>query len=142
VIEHLGDTGILDKAAIMDTILHNPDRHQYNYLTQKAPPYLHLIDNGLSFTHAQNRPFPPEYLATYGHILSQNGHPERGLLHPEAKSWLMALNPQDLREHMHQLGLPSTMSNESVRRLKEMQARVHRGGDVTKNGVMVAPFWR
>lgn len=142
VIEHLGDTGVLDKAAIMDTILHNADRHSLNYLTSSVPPYLHLIDNGMSFSgSAHKRPYPPEYLATYGGILTSKNKPELANLHPKAQAWLMSLNPQELREKMHALGIPGPFVVESVRRLREMQARVHRG-PVTKNGIITAPFWK
>lgn len=144
VLAHLGHSGVLDKAAIMDTILANPDRHNYNFLTSAVPPYLHLIDNGMAFSSRQRRPFPPEYLAHYGAVLDRLPKEEQGRmaqLHPDAQSWLMAMDPQKLSERMHALGVPGPHVQESVRRLKEMQARVLRG-PVTKNGIIVSPFWR
>lgn len=48
-IKKLGDSGELDKLALMDAVMGQADRHQANYVFSKKAPHLHLIDNGRIF---------------------------------------------------------------------------------------------
>lgn len=149
-IQYLGNTGVLDKLALMDGIMYGWDRHDGNYLlTPTRYPYLHLIDNGYSFANNPARGNLPDYWRRYAENkvprakdASRLETPEELLgklpLHPAAVKWLAKLDPKELERHMQKMGIPQRFRSEAVRRLQAMRERVSRG-PVSKVQAFFAP---
>jgi hypothetical protein len=142
ILTHLGETGTLDKLALMDMVLNSNDRHRMNYmLTPSQAPFIHLIDNGLSFA-PPGEDFVtdvPHYWLQYNHDMHGEDEWHHEPLHPEAAEWVKKLDPAKLDEHMEKLGVPGAPRKEAVRRLTSVRNRVLRG-DVTKGGAFFSPF--
>lgn len=125
LFQHLGNSGELDKLAIMDHALGNADRHGMNYVVSKhTKPGLQLIDHGESLQPAKDLALDskPSYLDHYG---AANGHDaHQSPVHPEAAKWALALNPQQLQAHLHQMGAPAEVSAAAAARLSTVQQRL------------------
>lgn len=151
-INNLGDEGTVHKIAMMDAILANDDRHQYNYLLRPNGGVA-LLDHGRSFSDDPENGFAlsqNHLLDTYDGLRrsprwegsdgggdmdynNYNPHP----MHPEASKWLLKLDPQQLDLQMRRLGFDDNHIHESVRRLmglKKTQTnpglRIETGNDI------------
>ncbi len=128
-----GDTGQLDKMAVMDIVMGNPDRERINYMTSPNHPHVHLIDNALIFNYDDH--FVPSYLTDYHHfkgVSMDSSH-----LHPEATKWLTALDPFNLGIEMARQGVHQKIINQAVSRLLSMQSEAVMG-QTNKNRILFA----
>lgn len=113
-----GDTGQLDKMAMMDVIMGNNDRNRLNYMTSPQHPHVHLIDNSLIFDHQDY--YLPAYLHDYHHFKGDSI--ENSMMHPDSIKWLMSLDPFQLGAELARQGVHEKIANESVARLFSMQS--------------------
>jgi len=91
-IKRLHQNGDLHKLAIMDNIMANHDRHWENYMVDGNN--VHLIDNGAAFDYPNfDSNSTPHFLDVAKNTLKLNTD-----LHPEAKRWLLSLDPKKARE--------------------------------------------
>jgi hypothetical protein len=122
-LKNLGDNGTLDKLAIMDTVQGNSDRNSRNYLLSNNNPNIHLIDNALSFDYSDS--FVPHYLHDYHGLTNQSSHEAQ--MHPNAKKWLMQLDPYYLGTELSRQGVHPKLINNAVSRLLSMQSEASMG---------------
>lgn len=122
-LKNLGDNGTLDKLAVMDTVQGNSDRNARNYLLSNNNPNIHLIDNALSFDYSDS--FVPHYLHDYHGLTNQASHEVE--MHPNARKWLMQLDPHYLGTELSRQGVHPKLINNAVSRLLSMQSEVSMG---------------
>jgi hypothetical protein len=129
-IADLHDSGELHKLAIMDNIMGNHDRHRKNYMLSDKGPGLHLIDNGTSFDYVN---FDPRNVSHF-HESAKSDHingmgKKDDQLHPEAKKWLLNLDPKKAAEAFtnHSYQQNSKHVKGFMKRLKSLQDQVKKG---------------
>lgn len=134
-----GDSGELDKMALMDSIMGNSDRHGGNYMMDGKQ--IHLIDHGHALdysdkdlTKRSENYYPvsqPSYLQDY-HRNKTGSHEQKdhhGIkLHPDAANWVMGFSPQNLTSFMRSQGLPGNTAREAGRRLSVIQHTIQQKG--------------
>jgi hypothetical protein len=120
----MGDTGQLDKMAVMDMVMGNGDRNRFNYLTSKHAPHVHLIDNALTFNYKEEGKIPT-YLTDY-HAAKHNKFDE-AFMHPQALQWLIKLDPFALGAELTSQGVHQSIANQAVSRLLSMQSEAIMG---------------
>lgn len=120
-----GDTGFLDKLAIMDTVMGQADRERVNYMISNQHPYVFLIDNALCLNF--NDDYIPAYLHDYYHL--SNVNLEDAPIHPEARAWLMALDPFILSDSLIIFGVNPQLAQAAAVRLMCMQSAIMMGSD-------------
>jgi hypothetical protein len=140
----LGDSGELDKLALMNMITGNSDRHAGNYLLNSQNGALKLIDHGNAFdSQSVTPPIIPHYIAAY----QQLRHERDGQtmfeqqIHPEAAKWASALDPAKLQVLMQQHQVPEDYINESVRRAQAIKDSVALNPQVSRYGALQSPFF-
>lgn len=114
-----GNTGKLDKMAMMDAITGVGDRHEFNWMMDRSGKPM-LIDHGSAFEQAQA---PSDYWHKY-HIArdgvdSSNWTYEP--LHPSAKEWINGLDPAKLQAQMQKHGAPEDITGMIVDRLTNLK---------------------
>lgn len=122
ILSSAGDSGVLDKLAIMDHVMGMSDRPMSHVLTTSAPvPSLKLIHSGLAFgDNAQ----VPSYLLHYHRLRDRTMHPEELRHVPFAAGvapWVAGLEPQKLAEHLLAQGVPRRLVENAVDRLISVQ---------------------
>jgi hypothetical protein len=144
ILKKLGDSGQLEKLALMNNILGNFDRNNLgNFLFTDQQPHLHLIDHDFTFT---NTPDVPAYFHNYlsmkhpdEPLMSPTFDPNFGAkgfqdhLHPEATRWAMALNPEKFATELHKAGVPEEYRQQAIDRLVNLQTRIHNNGGKIKH---------
>lgn len=115
-LHKLNESGELHKLSLMNMLMQNPDRHQFNYMLDKDKG-MKLIDHGLSFSYA-NEPQLPHYQR----MVTKDGFGE--LLHPAAREWAMSLKPREFQLQLKSHGIPNELANESVNRLRALQGHL------------------
>jgi len=127
----VGDTGALDKLAIMDISMGHADRNKTNYLTSPNHPGVHLHDNQLIFNFQDDH--IPAYQSDY-HKLKDGSDFMNQEMHPEAIKYLLSLDPFALGAELTRQGVSPQYSNKSVARLMSMQSEAivgkRRKGDI------------
>lgn len=120
------ENGDVHKAAMMNVILNNADRHDGNYLLGHSGGQhnkLHLIDHNLWGSNrlgaGVNVPFYVSKLNGAG-----EGHDPAGLAHPEAQKWLKSLDPSELRSQLMRYGAPPNAIENSLTRLNQLKKHV------------------
>jgi hypothetical protein len=121
----LGQSGELDKLALMNVILGNQDRHPNNYLHSEASnPKLRLIDHGHAFD-AGGLWDTPSYLEGYHTSENPTAYklydPLRRPLHPTAAAWASKLDPAALKAAFDRHQVHSDTSHRPVQRLKNLR---------------------
>ena len=112
-LDALGDSGDLDKMAIMDVVLGNSDRHINNFLFSPNGGF-HLIDHGQTF---DTRPLgPPSYIGMRKAVSPWKESVSQGVI-----DWLLTLKPEKLGEKMQELGVPDDAIKASLLRLAKMR---------------------
>lgn len=129
-----GESGILDKLAIMDIVMGHSDRHRLNYVTSPTPPYIHLIDNSLIFDYSDA--YLPSYIYDFHKL---KGDPDFGglLLTEDTCKWLLKLDPFSLMAQLNRQGVPEKLVFEAVSRLMSMQSQIILG-NITKSSIFMA----
>lgn len=127
-LSKLGDSGHLDKAATMDWILGNWDRHYGNWMMgpdKKGNHGLKLIDHGHTFTENPALSMDvPDYLVKY----HQNRRQDHGKqlfdepLHSGIAPWVNSINADKLWKSLAAMSVPEEHINAAVTRLKHLQA--------------------
>jgi hypothetical protein len=125
VLHKLGDSGELDKLAIIDGVLGNFDRHYQNYLFTPNGS-IKLIDHGESFDNdPTNFYFEPDYLDKYHSLKDRQIAPGGGLdhnrFHPETLRWLQGLDTKKFEEVLRTNGVPDNRAKEAIRRLNRIK---------------------
>lgn len=142
VLRRLGDSGQLDKLAIMDAVMGMNDRHSANYVfTPRKGAELHLIDNENIFRPFQQDGFGrddyfagvPDYITHYGHL--NNMKAAQLPIHPAAVSWTMGLDPGKLERAMHERGVRESRIIETMKRLARLQAVFKMNPPLTKRHI-------
>jgi hypothetical protein len=113
-----GDSGQLDKLAIMDSVLMSTDRNRLNYLVSPKEPGIHLIDNALMFNPKEQ--YIPQYLLDY-HAIRGDSVGDAPM-HPHAQQWLIGLDPFVLERQMQKAKVHPALIQESVKRLLSLQS--------------------
>jgi hypothetical protein len=116
----------LHKLFLFDMLIQNGDRHQYNYGVDDNGR-IQMIDHGMALLNYKPNSMMPNYMSDAGFGWGSE-------LHPEARRWLTNLDPKEIAEfilsHGHSDLTPEDssdlrkMSNNTKRRLKELQRRV------------------
>jgi len=134
ILKQAGDTGVLDKLAVMDSVLGMADRDSFNYLVSPSNAKVHLIDNEFSLNHKDLH--IPSYIHDYHKL---KGHPNIGeqAFHPEAAKWVTSLDPFKLSGEMAKQGVPPKVISEAVKRLLSIQSATL-SGKQKKNEVLFA----
>lgn len=129
--------GDVHKAAIMNSILQNRDRHGGNYMISSSSPEgkfdrLHLIDHNLwgDGSRVVNTP-------AYTHKLGELSSP----VHSEAASWVQKLDPTELSHQMARNGVPPYGIKQAVRRLEAMKTLLANTNRPTLERVLRAHQW-
>lgn len=142
-LHKLGDAGELDKLGLMDTILHNNDRHHENYMFTPDGS-IKLIDHGATFDSWNTGAMmnEPDYIRKYGLIKKTMGHgpQEDAPLHPNTAQWLMSINPSALKRSLRKNGTPLIEATEAVRKLTAMQQHLAQNPQSIKYDVYNAPI--
>ncbi len=125
-----GDSGQLDKLAVMDTVMGQGDRNRFNYLTTKEHPSVHLIDNAMNFNYTEEGKVPT-YLTDYHNFKSQKF--DEAKMHPEALRWLANLDPFELGAELTAQGVHQSLANKAVVRLLSMKSEVVMGKNKTSD---------
>jgi hypothetical protein len=125
ILHKEGITGQLDKMALMDSILGNRDRNRTNYMIDKRTNKLMLIDNALTFDY--NKEEIPSYLEDYARMKGKNVHEKK--IHPEAREWLMSLDPFQLKAHLDEAKVHPEIAKKAVQRLLSAQSASALGND-------------
>jgi len=115
-LKALGDSGELDKAALMNMIMANGDRHQFNWLMSEDGK-MKLIDHGAAFDDPGS--YKPNYWSWY-HDQDEDDPDTGQLLHPEARNWALGLKPDELDQQMRRHGVPENRIQEAVTRLRAL----------------------
>jgi hypothetical protein len=135
----LGDSGELDKMALMNSIMGNDDRHNFNFMfTPKDKTPMKLIDHGYAFMgHHRYETMLPSYWTHY----HQNSKIDASNtpLHPEALKWLQGLDAKKLRDEATKLRIPVSHITELTHRLNTMQNLVRNHPSTPKYQVHDAP---
>jgi hypothetical protein len=122
-LNKLGANGTLDKLAIMNMIMGNADRHQYNWLWHDEgkgkEPKLKLIDHGLAFNTDQPTFARPQYLSRYHSNIGQKAANHH--IHPDAANWVRSLDPNQLEAQYRGHGISQDVSSTSANRLRKLQ---------------------
>jgi len=159
MLQNLADSGELHKLAIMNSIAHNNDRHQFNYMLDDKGG-IKLIDHGLTFSAGgdSKAPTTPHYLIDGAGKLPNHPeaqkwankllHPEAQkwlprmnvLVHPEAQKWLSKLKPAELERQMSQHGVPPEFVQEASRRLQAIQKHAQVNPKAKLYQALNAPF--
>lgn len=113
-----GDSGHLDKLAIMDSVMGNSDRNKFNYMVSPKTGKTHLIDNALTFNFHDKH--VPAYLTDYHNFKGESI--ENAQLHPETAQWLKSLDPFALGAELTSQGVGQKLANQAVSRLMSMQS--------------------
>lgn len=142
-LSKLGDAGELDKLGLMDTILHNTDRHHQNYLYTPEGG-IKLLDHGQAFGEGPHETMDnePDYLEKYDAIkkLQSHGAQEDAPIHPATAQWLASLNPIQLKRTLRKSGVPLAHAAESVRRLQAIQQEVAANPQTKKFDLYNSPW--
>jgi hypothetical protein len=129
-IKQLGDSGELDKLAMMNNITGNFDRHSRNYMMTGQGKGLKLIDHGFNFASDHKVPkfdlshLTPHYIHAYNALQGEGSQHEP--VHPAAQEWLHGLDENKLATHMRDMGIPEDHVNEAAYRLKNLKAHLGR----------------
>lgn len=140
-LNKLGEAGELDKMGLMDYLLGNDDRHQYNYMFSNDDS-IKLFDHGLTFNHQPTPPaYEPDYLEKYAKIVKNKGQDfAKQPLHQDAQTWLQNLNPESLKRELTKNSVPPESVQEIHRRLVAMQDSLKSNPQAPKFNVYNAPF--
>lgn len=114
----LGDSGELHRLAVMNHVMQNGDRHQWNYMLG-GPTGIKLIDHGLIFEPG-HYDSSPHYLRAYQNMKTKTAQPH-GDLDENTKQWVLGLDPVRLHQQLHDHGVAEPRIQESVHRLTSMQ---------------------
>lgn len=142
-LTRLGDSGELDRLAVMNHVLGNNDRHELNYMLTPEGG-MKLIDHGLAFATAHRvNPLAPDYLTHYHATKDRDsGQKQRSLdteaLHPDAQKWLQGLDEQQLAQHLEQNQVPAPEAVEAQWRLRNMKQRLAASPQLSKNKLLGA----
>jgi hypothetical protein len=149
-LKRLHDSGELDRLALMNTVLGNPDRHHENYMFVPDHPGIQLIDHGLAFDDLKPQPMAlPSYLDHHhNHLDHQAGiEPQKKLtkapgsiaktpLHPAAVTWVQGLDPQQLAEHLDKNKVPQQQRGAALHRLATIQNALMQNPNLDKQSVI------
>lgn len=113
-----GDSGNLDKLAVMDYVMGNSDRKRFNYMVSPKTNKTHLIDNALTFNFGDKH--IPQYLTDYHNFKGQDI--DKTQMHPDTVQWLRSLDPFELGAELTAQGVSQDLATESVSRLMSMQS--------------------
>jgi hypothetical protein len=138
-IKKLGDSGELDKLAIMNNIMGNSDRHGFNYM-MGGPKGMMLIDHGRTLNHQVPNhhtvhDFNPAYMKAYAyhpdHIKDNPenyawGHDyqkflDQSFVHPEAVKWLQGLDHDKFTQMLDAHEVPPILKFRALKHLLSMQ---------------------
>lgn len=124
-LHSLGESGELDKAAMMDWVLGVDDRHVANWMMAggKGGHQLKLIDHGHAFTdRPQAYVDVPSYLVRHHEGMGAwSGNMDDQLVHPEARQWIQDVNPVKLVVAMKKMGVPPEYISAAHKRLQYLQ---------------------
>jgi hypothetical protein len=115
-VKQAGNSGILEKMAIMDVIMGNCDRTKLNYMVNGEQ--VALIDNSFIFNFRDE--IIPAYILDYAHLIGRKL--SEILLKQETIDWLGSLDAFKLKEYLESLGVPEEFATESSKRLLSMQS--------------------
>lgn len=118
MLVNLGNSGLLDKLAIMDIVMGNSDRNRFNYLLDNSDGKIHLVDNALIFNY--NYEHIPAYLHDYHEFVRDNL--VDAYMNPEAIKWLTSLNPFYLQSELLRNKVDPALVAKAVARLLSMQS--------------------
>jgi hypothetical protein len=126
-INNLYKSGELHKMAMMDTLMGHHDRHRSNFMyNPKQKDRLHLIDNATAFDYdnIDSNEKPAYWAHAISSSLKNMNNPDA--MHPEAKKWLLNLDPEKAKkmfnDHGYYEGDPQTKG--FLTRLQHMQEAV------------------
>lgn len=110
--------GDLDKMLLMNSILTNSDRHDFNYMFGNNNSTFHLIDHGYTLHGRHGLYDLPGYYDRYHEATGSHGYQP---MHPEAVEWLRSLDADKMGEMMSKHRAPPSVVSVAVDRLKAMQ---------------------
>jgi hypothetical protein len=118
-IKTLGNSGVLEKLAIMDIALGNCDRNKLNYMLNESGE-IGLIDNSFLFNFKDE--IIPAYILDYSIIKGQDL--KNILIQQSTIDWISELDIFKFKELLEELGVDEINSAESTKRLLSMQTAV------------------
>jgi Phosphatidylinositol 3- and 4-kinase len=138
LIKHLGDSGELDKMAVMDAVMGSADRHKENYLVDPKTKRLSLIDHNIVLQHNDQPILEPQYLTDYNG--SQGGEWSdqylRSPMPPSAVDWAKKLSPDELEAQLRRHGVPDESVQAAGFRLRSLQDRLNKSPLVSRSDVI------
>lgn len=161
LVSKLGHTGELDKLALMNFILGNNDRHQWNMLFTHEPPHLKLIDHGFSFDWGEGQIQRPGYNSIeYNRIFNRwakgyfderyaFGAPleddptllEHQPINPAAKQWIESLDPATLVSHLQKHGTPVEYAQDAGQALAVLKLKLSKEPNITRTRLFQPLRW-
>lgn len=144
-INDLGDSGELDKMAIMNAVLGNTDRHQHNIMFGGDRGQLHLIDHDNAFPRGTIfSAITPAYYSAY----AKGKYPSRSTMdglssmsvHPEAQKWLSKLSVTDLGQKLSKQGVPMNHVEAAMRNLAAIKSLLEKHPNASKWDVLQVGF--
>jgi hypothetical protein len=124
----MNQNGDLHKAAAMNVIMGNNDRHAGNYMYSRSSEEgpidkLTLIDHNI-FGQGDGTVMDPSYLSRVNDDSLPDGTDIMKPMHPEAQAWLQKLDPGELRNQLMKYSMPPEGIEEAVTRLTRLQKDV------------------
>lgn len=147
-INHVADSGDLDKISMMDSVMGNMDRHEHNFLIDPESNKIHLIDNGLSFNEPVRTPHEywdvcqaaqPGEAGRYS-IRALGDSPHSVLnhpVHPEAIKWAIGLSPEEFATQLRRHEIPVEQVQQARRRLMNLQDHLKKFPESDRKSVIM-----
>lgn len=118
-IKTLGNSGVLEKLAIMDISLGNCDRNKLNYMLNESGE-IGLIDNSFLFNFKDE--IIPAYILDYSIIKGQNL--KNILIQQSTIDWICGLDVFAFKDFLESLGVDEVTAGECTKRLLSIQTAV------------------
>lgn len=134
-LQTMNQNGDLHKAAAMNFIMNNTDRHSGNWLYTKSDPNgehdgIKMIDHNIFGHHDKETGWyssnDPWYLSENLYDDPVNG--PKAVMHPEAQKWLQSLDPAELRNQLMKNGMPAKNIEVSINRLNRLKQEAPTSG--------------
>jgi len=130
VMKSLGESGELDKAALMNLVMGNTDRNTENYLVDTKANTMHLIDHNLILR--EDPQLGPAYMG-YGAV------DKKAPVHPEAIKWAQQLNPDELEAQLRRHEIPEPSIHGATERLRSLQKLLTKNPTVARSLALTLP---
>lgn len=142
-IAKLGDSGELDKMAVMNAVMGNTDRHQENIVF--GDDGLKLIDHDQAYPQSTvYGAVLPAYMTMYANIKSPNLDGRDALdnmiFHPDAAKWVAGLSVTDLGIKLEKQGMPMIDVETAMRNLARIKVLLEKHPNASKHDVIKMGF--